>query len=498
MAIRVTAVSLYALHTGKTSFTGYVDGKYDHDYLAFDGFVDSTCVVEIGVTLENAIASGSYFLAGFEEVEGTAAAGYYGVEAYDQIENVVANGVYSIEAFVQQDGGGTASYSLNAFIVYDGKHDGHYDLSAYAPEQQVFVSEYELQVYLLAQGFADGLYDVEAYVDLLMQAVSSYDLNVFEGRENIAAQGNYDLNAWEAREVAVAAHYALLTFVQSTGYLTAEYALEAYEAFEEHYGVHYAINAHELLQGFADASYNINVLTLAQLEEGGHYSLDVYQALNGFVDATAVLNAYQQAQGFTDGQYGISIYLAKDGFVDAEYAIEALAAFTGYVDGTYLLDTTQELFTWVINHNTGAPSRYENFDFDSFAKIGEDYLAARGDGIYLLEGDDDNGIDIDAIATIGRTDFDEPSMKRVTAAFLGLNSAGQAHLTLRTDQGVTSGPYKLRQSATASTTERAKFARGLKSRYWEIDIENADGGDLHIKTAELETIILGEKRRLKK
>jgi hypothetical protein len=498
MAIRVTSVSLYALHTGKTSFTGYGDGKYDHDYTAFDGAVDGTSETEIGVELENVIASGDYFLAGFEAQENVAANGNYDLNAYAPEENVAASGVYSIEAYVQQDGGGTASFALNAFVILDGKYDAHYDLSTYGAVDQVFGSEYELQVYLLAQGFTDGLYDVDAYVDFLMQAVSSYDLNVFEARDNIAAQGSYDLNAWEAREVAVAAHYALLTFVQSTGYLNAEFALSAYEAFQQRYGVHYSIDAYQLLQGYTDHSYDINVLTLAQLQEGGHYSLDVYQAFNGFADATAVLNAYQQADGFTDGQYGVSIYLAKTGFVDSQYAIEALAALTGYVDGTYLLDTTQELFTWVLNHNTGAPSRYENFDFDAFAQIGEDYLAARGDGIYLLEGDDDNGIDIDAIATIGRTDFDEPSMKRVTAAFLGLNSAGQAHLTLRTDQGITSGPYKLRQSPAASTTERAKFARGLKSRYWEVDIENADGGDLQIKTAELETIILGPKRRLKK
>ena len=111
------------------------------------------------------------------------------------------------------------------------------------------------------------------------------------------------------------------------------------------------------------------------------------------------------------------MYLSSTGHFDATYILETLQAVTGSVDGTYLLDTTQELFTWVMNQETGAPSRYENFDFDAFAQIGEDYLAARGDGIYLLSGDDDAGTNIDALATIGRTDFDTPEMKRVTAGY---------------------------------------------------------------------------------
>ena len=497
MAIRVTSVALYALHTGKIALTGYSDSQYLHSYTAFDLGVIGSYDIELGTSLENVVASGDYFLAGFTQHDAPILSTDYTLDAYAAKENAIISGNYEVQAFVELDGGGTVGYSLNAFITLDGVLESKYDLNAFGAANQVFHSEYQLQVFLLAQGYQDGLYDVEAYVDLLVHAVSSYDLNVFEASENAVATGAFDLDAWEAREVAAGAHYALLTFVQSTSHLTAEYALRAYEQFNQKYGVHYDLNTLQLLQGFTDQKYAINVLQLAQLNLGSHYELNIYDAFDGFFDATAVLTAYQQESGFTDGQYGISVYVAKNGFVDSQYALEALLELTGYGDGTYLLDTTQELFTWVMNHNTGAPSRYENYDFDAFAQIGQDYLAARGDGIFLLDGDDDDGTAIDALATIGRTDFDTPEMKRVTAAFLGLNSAGQAHLTLRTDQGLTSGPYQLRQTPSASTTERAKFKRGIKSRYWEVDVENVDGGDLQIKTAELETQIIKD-RRLKK
>jgi len=495
MAIRVTQVILQVLHQGKSAQENAIGTlQYKHDYNALDGFVDADYAVEIGIVREGSLLQSSYFLAGFEQQESTPLSSQYDLDAFLQQENVILQGNYTLEVLLPVDGALTSAYALNAFVILDGQHYSNYDLNAYVAKEMTFGSEYELQLFLLAEGFMNSLYSVDVYLELLMQAVSSYDLNIYVQNDNAILSSTFDLDALEAREFAIGSHYALLTFIQSDGFLDASYKVEVLKALEEKYGVNYSLNAFEQLNGFTDSRYKIEVLQLAELGFGSHYLLDIFKAFDGFVDSTAVLNAYQQANGFTDAQYGISIYLAREGFLDSAYDLQALLAANGYMDGTYLLDTTQELFAWVINHNTGAPSRYENYDFDAFAVIGEDFLAARGDGIYLLTGDDDNGADIDAIATIGRTDFEEPVLKRVTAAFLGLNSAGQAHLTIRTDQGITTGPYKLRQAPAASTTERAKFRRGIKSRYWEFDIENVLGGDLQVKSAEFETIILGEKR----
>ncbi len=500
MAVRITQVVLQVLHSGKIALENtFVTSQYKHDYTAFDGYVDTEYIIEkLPVESESVVLQSTYFLAGFAPQENVVGSAAYDLFAFEQVDGAPVSAKYALNAYVQLDGSGTVGYRLEAFVQLEDQKYGHYDLNAFEARDTVVNSEYELQIFLLAQGFVSGLYEVDVYLDLLMQAVGSYDLNVFELTENSIFSGTFDLNAAEAREAAVGAHYALLTLLQVDGFLDSEHKIEAFEALEEKFGVTYDLNALLQLEGFGDSSYTINTLALAELQFGAKYDLDIFAAFDGFADSTAILNAYQQANGFTDGQYGLTVYLAKNGFVDAAYIIEALQKLTGFGDGTYLLDTTQELFTWVLNHNTGAPSRYENYDFDAFAVIGQDYLAARGDGIYLLDGDDDNGTDIDAIATIGRTDFDEPVLKRVTAAFLGLNSAGQAHLTIRTDQGITTGPYKLRQAAAASTTERAKFRRGIKSRYWEFDIANVDGEDLQLKSAEFETIILSEKRRLKK
>jgi len=520
MAIRVTSVHLQVLHKGKSALQGPLGvGQYLHNYTSYDQQANSEYQVEIGVQYQagdatlgqgetdpkGGIFGGAYFLAGFEEFENTVLQGNADLNAYQAEGDIIGSGKYVLNAYAELEGSaGEMEYQLLAFVELDDQKQGNYDLLAFEADEQVFNSQYQLDIYLLAQGYLGGLYSIDIYVDLLMSAVSSYDYLTYQQQENGIATGAYDLNAWEAREQAAIAQYALNTFIESNGHLDAQSAIDVYQLIEEKFGVHYDLNALLQLEGRVDSAYAISVLQLAQLRTDSQYTLAIYNALNGFVDATAVLNAYQAENGFTDGQYGLNVYAALTGFGDSAYLIQALAELTGYAQGAYFLDTTEELYTWVLNQNTGAPARYENYDFDAFAAIGQDFLGARSDGIYLLDGDDDDGIDIDAIATIGSTDFgafyengpEASLLKRVTGAYIGVGSSGQLQLTLVTDQGISSGPYNLRQSASARTTERSKFKRGIKSRYHQVDIENVAGGDVKLDTLELETKIA--EKRLKK
>jgi hypothetical protein len=495
MAIRVTQTFLRVLHTGKTQLDGILGGLYDHAYEAYDGYVDGTSQVEIGQTLEGRTFTSSYFLAGFELQENVAFSAEYDIEAYHASGGAVS-GTYTLNAYELIDGRLTGEYQLEAFIELTGEQFGRYALNTYEAADLVLDTEYDLQVYLLQQGFATGMYDVEVYVDLLMNQVGTYDYLTFQQQDQNVLTGAYDLNAWEAQEQAMIGYYALNTFLSATSYLDTAATIEVFEALEKQYGVHYDLEALVALQSALNGRYQ--VLTYAQAEQkiGASYDLLVYDALNGFVDGHSALNTFQAAGAEFGVHYGISVYVAATGFLDGTHDLETLLALTGYSDATYLLDTTQVLYTWVVNQNTGAPARYENYDFDAFAKMGEDYLGARGDAIYLLDGDDDAGTDIDALATIGLTDLEEPLLKRVTAAYLGVSSSGQIHLTLTTDQAEVSGPYELRQPSVGHKTERSKFKRGIKSRYWQVDIENADGDDVKIDGLELETETV--RGRLKK
>jgi hypothetical protein len=496
MAIRVTHVQVEVLLTGPTMAQMASTSAYDHDYEAGDMAFVTQYNIETGLTLEGPVGGGAYFLAGFVQHDGPAFQGSHSLEAYLQQENAIGSAKYTLNVYTGETGAPGATYALNAFVVLDDVRGMRYDLNAYEAENQVFQTQYDLDAYLIANGLMNGAYSVDVYTDLLMQLVSSYDILSFEQVDAPVGLGTYDLNAWELREQASIATYALNVFKASTGYLDTESAIEAFVALEKKYGVHYDLNAFASLTGFSDTSYAVEVLTSAQMKFITAYDLLVYEMFDGLHDSVYALNAYQAADGFTDGQYGISVFVGSTGYADSSYLLEALVAQTGAFDGTYLLDTFQELYTWVINQNTGAPARYENYDFDAFAVIGQNYLGARGDGIYLLDGDDDEGTEIDAIATTANTDLEESKLKRVTGAYLGVQSSGQVHLTLRTDQNQESGPYRLRQSPDTQTTERAKFRRGIRTRYVQVDMEDTDGEDVKIDTLELEASVV--TRRLKK
>jgi hypothetical protein len=498
MAVRVTQVVLQVLHSGRTPVTGYADGLYDHNYSAYDGVAQGNYDLEIGQSLQGTVFEGEYFLAGFEQFEGPALQFNYALNAYEELETGSAvSGHYALSAYQLLDGKFVGGYQLLAFLERDVSLYGNYDLNAYEAADTVLQSEYDLQVYLLAQGYLQGLYDVDTYTDLLGALVSSYDYNTFEQNDQSVFTGTWDLLAWEQRDSVVHGNYALQVFAASTGYLDTESAIEVFEALTQKYDVWWDLNAYSPLQRSLNSSYQILTLKQLQAAVGFHWDLLVFQLFDGFMDGSHVLRAYEQEDMQTGFHYDLEVYLAKTGYLDAQHIIEALQAYTGYADGTYLLDTTQVLYTWIVNQTTGAPGRYEGYNFTGYAKLGEQYLAARSDGIFLLEGDDDAGTAINSIATIGKTDFEEPRLKRVTAAYLGLDSAGQVHLTLRTDAGQVSGPYELRQDPRAPKTERSKFKRGIKSRYWSVDMENANGGDVHLDGIEFETEVVAN-RRLKK
>ena len=84
-------------------------------------------------------------------------------------------------------------------------------------------------------------------------------------------------------------------------------------------------------------------------------------------------------------------------------------------------------------------------------------------------------------------------LKRVMAAYLGVGSSGQVHLTLKTDQSQVSGPYRLRQATVGRKTERAKFNRGMKARHIQFELENTAGEAQEIDSVDLDIAVVRRK-----
>lgn len=137
---------------------------------------------------------------------------------------------------------------------------------------------------------------------------------------------------------------------------------------------------------------------------------------------------------------------------------------------------------WVLNWDSAATTRYENYDFTSFAKIGDRYYGVKSDGIYVLEGDDDEGFKIRASASFGKLDFGTPNKKRVPHAYVGVSSGGTMYLRV-TANGQTF-TYAARRADADMRTQRIDLGKGLMANYLEFEIYNHDGCDFELNSVD--------------
>jgi hypothetical protein len=136
-------------------------------------------------------------------------------------------------------------------------------------------------------------------------------------------------------------------------------------------------------------------------------------------------------------------------------AITAAARATRVVSNAY---------AYVLNLNTTETSVYTNMSFMHIIAISGKFYGVRADGLYLLEGADDEGVAINGTITLKETDFGKFQSKRVP--YIYLNSDTRTHITPFVD--TVQGPSCYSQFGG----RKAKPARGLEGRYWKIKIEN--------------------------
>lgn len=142
---------------------------------------------------------------------------------------------------------------------------------------------------------------------------------------------------------------------------------------------------------------------------------------------------------------------------------------------------------WAYNMNTGAPSFYEKFRFNSFAKLGQDYYGMADDGLHLLGADDDSGEDIDAVITTGSSDMGDPRTKKVQLVYAGARSDKPMTLTCRVDENPEFS-YEFLASPEQVAPTRVKVGKGLEGRYWQFEIRNQDGADFEIDALDIPVI----------
>lgn len=137
---------------------------------------------------------------------------------------------------------------------------------------------------------------------------------------------------------------------------------------------------------------------------------------------------------------------------------------------------------YAVNFSTGALTTYRDFEFHGFTNAAGRTYAWRDDGLYRLG--DESGEIVRALVDFGATDFDETHGKRLSTAFVGVRSDGEAYLRLSAD-GACEQVYRL----CGGSERRALLAKGVVGRYWNARLELVDASFASIDNLELEVFV---------
>lgn len=149
----------------------------------------------------------------------------------------------------------------------------------------------------------------------------------------------------------------------------------------------------------------------------------------------------------------------------------------------------EQYVAWVANSDTFAHSRYEGFNFNSMCRLGDHYYGANDSGIFLLEGDTDDGEQIDFYATLPKTQFGTSKIKRIPKVYFGVTSTGDMRLKVVTRDGI-ERVYMIDRMGDGYSELGTAIGRGVKSRYWTFDLYNMNGGDAEIESIEFYPVVL--------
>jgi hypothetical protein len=176
-----------------------------------------------------------------------------------------------------------------------------------------------------------------------------------------------------------------------------------------------------------------------------------------------------------------------------------LADLLDYTDVFSLIKTTSDIAQgWVMNTEGAQPiSEYDNFEFNALTSFKKEFYGTADGGLYRMGGDVDVNAPITAELSSLMLDLGSSRQKRIRSAYLGYTASDELVLKVRavSDGQLSEHWYKAREVASAEAP-RAGYVRvgqGLRSRYWQFELTNVNGGDFEIDHLEMHPLFLGRR-----
>jgi len=387
------------------------------------------------------------------------------------------------------------AYHLAVLGIVDVKQTWlMYDLPAVVPKKARVIQE---------------KYQLPSIQTLTHYNFNTYDLNIWRYPKAYLGD-NYNLPTTQPLKDYLHDGYSLSTYSRIGGQVSFEYELPIFSLVTGFQADKYNINTYKISQSLLSDNYNLAGIQLHIEKLHEQYSLAIHQPVRDLLGERYSLPILKTVCGITTDEYLLPTVITLIKKLHDDYAINIASQVIDYLhddyriivpalaysqlSDQYMIDANQAYETTVINYRTQGVTNYTDLVITDVITSGELWAMSDRTGLYLLDSDTDNGEPINAEIQTGQLDFNSPLLKRVRGAIIGSDFLGQMVISLSGDS-LTSGPYKLQQTSNGLGNGRSKFARGIKARYWDINIKNFEGSTGVIRDVEL--VVDGAGRNIK-
>jgi hypothetical protein len=223
---------------------------------------------------------------------------------------------------------------------------------------------------------------------------------------------------------------------------------------------------------------------------------ELYTAVEALVDSLLI-------SGSSSASFNMTVAVTDELLISGELSTSAelyqlVREGLGFAI-SYSTDSGEHV-AWTLNTASKGLTRYTNYPYNSFAKIGGKYLGMSSVGLFELVGDSDDGEPISAKIRLGLWDLGTRLFKRFNECYIGW--AGNGDMILRT---ISPHPVTGEKQAAvyrvhprqAVTTRESKFSvgKGIKSVDWDFELENLNGSDFDLAALEFHPLRTSRRTR---
>jgi hypothetical protein len=142
-----------------------------------------------------------------------------------------------------------------------------------------------------------------------------------------------------------------------------------------------------------------------------------------------------------------------------------------------------DISVYTMNLSNFGVSTFTNYPFNSYCLFKGSYLGAKSDGIYLLSGEKDVSTDIEVEMLKEAIGQEVSNKKNIPVIFADLETDGQYDLRVQSEDQEMAYPGIPYHDGLR--LQKIKVGRGLRGRYFGIQIKNRDGGKMRLNSLEI-------------